>query len=242
MDTRVDTSGMAVEDDHVQEAKRGARRAGLGVSVLAAGLVLSGCVRIQVGLSVSPTDLVSGDVVAAALPNPSSPQGPKLTVPTDMADQVSAKPYASGGYVGTELSFDNLSFTQLAELISGGTDQKGHFDLKLARSQDLVNFTGYADLTQFTSDAQVQLKVTFPGSVLSTNGNNDSGTVTWSLPPGQSSNFNATAQYVNGGFIRPWSYWATALGGAGALIAVLVGLLALWARRRNIRKEAQQDM
>ena len=219
-----------------------ARRVGLGVSVLAAGLALSGCVRIQVGLTVSATDLVSGDVVAAALPNPSSPQGPKLTVPQDMADQASAKPYNSGGYVGTELTFTNLSFTQLAELISGGTNEKGRFDIKLARSQDLVNLYGSADLTQLTSDAQVQLKVTFPGTVMATNGTNDSGTVTWSLPPGQSTNFNATAQYVNGEFIRPWSYWATALGGTGALIAVLVGLLALWARRRNIRKEAQQDM
>ncbi|HJP79736.1 MAG TPA: hypothetical protein VJ914_36025 [Pseudonocardiaceae bacterium] len=198
--------------------------------------------RIQVGLSVSATDLVSGDVIAAALPNPSSPQGPKLTVPQDMADQASAKPYNSGGYVGTELVFTNLSFSQLAELISGGTNEKGRFDIKLARSQDLVNLYGNADLTQLTSDAQVQLKVSFPGTIMSTNGTNNAGTITWSLPPGQSTNFNATAQYVNGGFIRPWSYWATALGGTGALIAVLVGLLALWARRRNIRKEAQQDM
>ena len=218
-----------------------ARRVVLGLSVLTAGLVAAGCVRVQVGLSVSPTDLVSGDVVAAALPNPTSAQGPKLTVPQDMADQVSAKPYSSGGYVGTELTFNNLTFTQLAELISGGTDQKSHFQLNFQRSQDLVNFGGSADLSQLTSDAQVQLKVTFPGPVLSTNGNNDAGTVTWSLPPGQVTTFNATTQYVNGEFIRPWSYWAKALGGAGALIAVLVTLLALWARRRHIRKEAQQD-
>jgi hypothetical protein len=243
MDMRLDTSGTAVKDDHVQEAKpRGvARRVVLGLSVLTAGLLATGCVRIQVGLSVSPTDLISGDVVASALPNPNSATGPKLVVPADMADQVSAKPYSSGGYLGTELTFNNLSFSQLAELISGGTDQKSHFQLNFQRSQDLVNFGGSADLSQLTSDAQVQLKVTFPGTVLSTNGSNNANTVTWALPPGQVTTFNATAQYANGGFIRPWSYWAGALGGAGALIAVLIALLALWARKRHIRKEAQQD-
>jgi hypothetical protein len=241
---RVDTSVTAVKDDHVQEAKprRGtARRVVLGLSVLTAGLLVSGCVRVQIGLAVSPTDLISGDVVAAALPNPSTPQGPKLTVPTEMTDQASTKPYNSGGYIGTELTFNNLSFSQLAALISAGTDQNSHFQLDFQRSQDLVNFGGSADLTQLTTGAQVQLKVTFPGSVLSTNGSNDSDTVTWNLPAGQVSTFNATAQYANGGFIRPWSYWAGALGGAGALIAVLVALLALWARRRNIRKDAEQD-
>lgn len=240
---RVDTSGTVEEDDRVLEAKpRGvARRVGLGLSVLAAGLVVTGCVRVQVGLSVSATDLVSGDVVAAALPNPASPQGPKLTVPSQMADQVSAKPYNSDGYIGTELSFNNLSFSQLAQLISTGSGETSHFQLSFQRAQDLVNFGGSADLTQLTSDAQVQLKVTFPGTVLSTNGQNAANTVTWTLPAGQVSTFNATAQYLNGGFIRPWSYWVKALAGAGALIAVLVALLALWARRRNIRKEAQQD-
>ena len=223
--------------------RRGAvRRVLLGLGVLTVGLVVTGCVRIQVGLAVSPTDLISGDVVAAALPNPSSPQGPKLTVPQEMADQVSAKPYNSGGYIGTELMFNNLSFSQLAALISGGTDENSHFQLNFQRSQDLVNFGGSADLTQLPSDAQVQLKVSFPGTVLSTNGTDDAGTITWSLPAGQVSTFNATAQYTNGEFIRPWSFWVKALGGAGLLIAVLVALLALWARRINIRKEAKQDV
>ncbi|HEY4017227.1 MAG TPA: hypothetical protein VGM75_00985 [Pseudonocardiaceae bacterium] len=221
--------------------RRVARRVGVGLSVLAAGLLVTGCVRIQVGLTVTATDLVSGDVVAAALPNPTSQTGPKLTVPREMADQASTKPYNSGGYVGTELIFNNLSFTQLAQLISSGTDQKSHFQLNLQRSQDLVNFGGSADLTQLTSDAHVQLKVSFPGTIRSTDGSNNAGTVTWNLPAGQTSTFTATAQYSNGGFVRPWSFWVMALGGAGLLIAVLVGGLALLARRLNIRKEARQD-
>ncbi|HEX4225879.1 MAG TPA: hypothetical protein VHZ97_26175 [Pseudonocardiaceae bacterium] len=221
--------------------RRVVRRVGVGLSVLAAGLVLTGCVRIQVGLTVTGSDLVSGDVVAAALPNPTSQQGPKLTVPQEMVDQASAKPYSSGGYVGTELTFSNLSFAQLAQLISSGTDQKSHFQLNFQRSQDLVNFGGSADLTQLPSDAQVQLKVTFPGTILTTDGNNSDGTVSWSLPAGQVSTFTATTQYVNGEFIRPWSFWVKALGGAGLLIAALVTGLALLARRMNIRKEARQE-
>lgn len=223
--------------------RRGAaRRVALGLSALTVGLMVTGCVRIQVGLALSGTDLVSGDVVAAAQPNPASPQGPKLVVPREMADQASTKPYSANGFVGTELTFSNLTFNQLAQLISAGTDQKSHFSLTFMRTQqDLVNFGGSADLTQLTQGAQVQLKVSFPGPVLNTNGDNNAGTVTWNLPAGQVSTFNATSQYANGGFVRPWTYWAQVLGGAGALIAVLVALLALWARKRNIRKDAEQN-
>jgi hypothetical protein len=210
--------------------------------MLAVGVVASGCVHVQVALAVSATDLVSGDVVAAAMPNPATPQGPLLKVPTEMADQATVKPYSAGGYNGTELTFNNLSFTQLAQLISAGTDQHSHFQLTFKRTGDLVNFAGSADLTQVSPQgAQVQLKVSFPGDVLQTDGKNDSDTVTWTLTPGQVDTFSATTEYTNGGFTRPWSYWALTLGGAGGVIAVLLVGLSLWARRRNIRKEAAQD-
>lgn len=210
--------------------------------MLAVGLVASGCVHVQVALALSATDLVSGDVVAAAMPNPASPQGPLLKVPIDLADQAGVKPYNANGYVGTELTFTNLSFTALARLISAGTDQNSHFQLTFQRTGDLVNFAGSADLTQVsTQGAQVQLKVEFPGTVLQTDGTNSAGTVTWNLAAGQVDTFSATSQYANGGFSRPWSFWALTLGGAGFVIALLLALLALWARRRNIRKDAMQD-
>jgi hypothetical protein len=210
--------------------------------MLAVGLAASGCVHIQVALAVSATDLVSGDVVVAAIPNPASPQGPLLKVPTEMAEQASVQPYEAAGYSGTRLTFDNLTFTQLARLISAGTDQSSQFQLTFQRTGDLVNFAGSADLTQVsTQGAQVQLKISFPGDVLQTDGTNNANTVTWTLTPGQVDAFSATAEYTNGGFNQPWSFWALALGTAGGMIAVLLALLALWARRRNIRKEAMQD-
>jgi hypothetical protein len=208
----------------------------------AVGLVASGCVHVQVALAVSGTDLVSGEVIAAALPNPATPRGPVLTVPQAMADQATARSYNAGGYIGSELTFNNLSFAQLAALISAGTDQNSHFQLTFQRNGDLVNFAGSADLTQVsTQGAQVRLKVSFPGKVLQTDGANSSGTVTWNLLAGQVNTFSATAEYTNGGFDRPWSFWALALGGTGGVIALLITLLSLWARRRNIRKEALQD-
>ncbi len=226
----------------VEPRRRRARGALLGLTMLAIGLVASGCVHVQVALAVSSTDLVSGDVIAAAVPNPASPRGPLLTVPAQLAGQAAGKPYHSGGYVGTELTFTNLDFTQLAQLISTGTGQNSHFQLSFQRNGDLVNFAGSADLTQVTTQgALVRLKVSFPGDVLQTDGTNNSGTVAWNLAAGQVDTFSATAEYTSGGFTRPWSFWAVALGGAGCVIAVLLGLLALWARRRNIRREANQD-
>jgi hypothetical protein len=225
---------------HATSARRaGWRRAVLTASLLVTGLAVSGCVRVNAALTVSGTDQVSGDVVVAAQPSAGSAQGPQLTVPPALKNRVTAKPYSADGFVGQDVAFHDLSFDEFSAL-TATAGAGGHYQLTLRRAQnDLVSFAGSADLTQVPADnSSVQVKVTFPGPVTQTDGQGDGDTVTWKLAPGQVNTFAATAQYASGGgLIRPWTFWATAVAGAGGLIAVFLVVLALWARRRNLRKE-----
>jgi hypothetical protein len=87
-------------------------------------------------------------------------------------------------------------------------------------------------------NSSVQIKVTFPGTVVQTDGVANGATVVWTLKPGQVNTFGSTAQYgTGGGQVRSWTFWATMIGAAGALIALFLVGLALLARRRNMRKD-----
>jgi hypothetical protein len=97
--------------------------------------------------------------------------------------------------------------------------------------------SGSVDLSPLApTGVDVQLKVDFPGQVTTSNGGIDGQTVSWTMKAGQVTSFNATDQYAIGN-TRGWRFWALALGGGGAIIAAFVLVLALWARRRNLRKE-----
>jgi hypothetical protein len=227
-------------DVHASSTRRTRlRRAVLTATLLVTGLAVSGCVRVNADLTVSGNDQVSGDVVVAALPTADSATGPQLTVPPALKGRVTTKPYSADGFIGEDVAFHNLSFDEFSALTATAGANSGHYQLTLRRSEDdLVGFSGSADLTLVPAqNSSVQLKIAFPGSITQTDGKADGDTVTWKLTPGQVNTFGATAQYSTGGLIRPWSFWATALAGAGGVIALFLLGLSLLARRRNLRKD-----
>lgn len=205
--------------------------------LLAFGLLASGCVRVHAAFAVSSDDRVSGDLVVAALPSAQNDKGPPLTVSPQLAGRVTSKPYAADGYVGTELTFDSLTFDEVAELATTVSTSGGDYHLAFQRSGDLVTLAGSVDLTRLPPDrVDVQLKVNFPGTVVRTDGDLTDQTVSWQLKPGRVSSFSAAAQYTIGN-TRGWQFWSLVLGGGGGLIAVFILGLALLARRRQLRKE-----
>jgi hypothetical protein len=97
--------------------------------------------------------------------------------------------------------------------------------------------SGSVDLTQLpTAGVDVQLKVDFPGPVTHTDGSLNDDTVSWIMKPGGVTRFGATDQYALGNS-RGWRFWAWSLAGGTAIVSGFILLLALWARRRNLRKE-----
>lgn len=213
----------------------------IGLLVLAALTVVSvsGCLRVQAALAVSQDDLVSGEVVIAALPVSTEDNGPDLTIPPQLRDKVRTEPYTQDGYVGQRVTFSGLRFndmTLLAESIS--TFQQ--YRLSFRRSGDLVTVAGSIDLTQVPADrADVQLRIAFPGTISRTNGEEEDGTLTWAPKPAAVTEFAATAQYTDSSGVS-WTQWVAIVGGGAVGVALLVVLLALFTHRRSVSAERAQ--
>jgi hypothetical protein len=132
--------------------------------------VLAGCVRIKASITISPDDLVSGEIIAAAKPRNDKDAGPQLDPNLPFSQKVAISKYDTDGYVGSQAVFSDLTFAELPELAHMNADAQG-VNLSLRRAGDLVILEGRADLTSLTDpEADVELTVAFPGTVTSTNG------------------------------------------------------------------------
>jgi phosphatidylinositol mannoside-binding LppM-like protein len=213
----------------------------VGLVVLFGVLVcsLSGCLRVHAALAVSPDDKVSGELIVATVRLNDQDNGPALTIPPELNDQVKSEKYDQDDYVGQRVTFTNLRFVDLAQLVETISELK-QYRLSLRRAGDLVLLAGSIDLTQVPADrADVQIKVAFPGSVTRTNGDEDNGTVSWSPKPTSVTEFDAVAQYsTNDG--SSWVRWTLYVGGAALLAAVVATLLALIAHRRSLSADRAQ--
>jgi hypothetical protein len=203
--------------------------------------VLAGCVRIKASITISPDDLVSGDIVAAAKPRNDKDPGPQLDPNLAFGQKVAVSKYDRDGYVGSQATFADLTFAELPELAHMNSDAQG-VNLSLRRAGDLVILEGRADLTSLTDpEADVELSVAFPGSVTSTNGDRvDPQTVQWKLKPGVVSMLNAQARYTDPS-TRSFQGAALWLALASTAVAGAVALLAWYTRDRSPRVAEPSD-
>jgi hypothetical protein len=197
--------------------------------------VLAGCVRIKASITISPDDLVSGEIIAAAKPRNDKDAGPQLDPNLPFSQKVAISKYDRDGYVGSQAVFSDLTFAELPELANMNSDAQG-VNLSLRRAGDLVILEGRADLTLLTDpDADVELTVAFPGSVTSTNGERvDPETVQWKLKPGIVSTLSASARYTDPS-TRSFQGAALWLGLSSLVVAAVVALLAWYSRDRSPR-------
>jgi hypothetical protein len=206
-------------------------------TMLAVGILASGCVRVHAALDVSSSDLVSGNVLVAALPTAASTKGPQLDIPATMAGRVTTKAYSADGYVGDTVTFKDLDFDEVSALATSISNENATYHIGFQRAGDLVTMDGSVDLSQLPPNGvDVQLKVDFPGPVTRSDGALDNDAVSWTMKPGWVTSFSATDQYALGNS-RDWRFWALSLGGGMAIISVFITGLALLARRRNLKKE-----
>jgi hypothetical protein len=203
--------------------------------------VLAGCLRVKASITISPDDLVSGDIVAAAKPRNDKDAGPQLDPNLAFSQKVAVSKYDRDGYVGSQAVFSDLTFAELPELARMNPDAQG-VNLSLRRAGDLVILEGRADLTSLTDpDADVQLTVAFPGAVTSTNGDRvDPDTVQWKLKPGVVSMLTAQARYTDPS-TRSFRGAALWLALSSIVVAAVVGLLAWYGRDRSPRVAQPSD-
>jgi phosphatidylinositol mannoside-binding LppM-like protein len=202
-------------------------------------LSLSGCVRIHAALAVSQDDLVSGDVIIAALTSRQGDAGPPLTIVPELADKVRTERYVQDGYVGQKLTFTDMRFADMTLLVETITTGK-QYRLSFRRSGDLVSMNGSMDLTQLPPEqADVQIRMAFPGAINRTNGLNEEGTVIWQPKPGAVTEFNVTAEYTDTSGVS-WTRWVMIVGGSAVGVALIVLVLALFTHRRSLAAEQAQ--
>lgn len=200
---------------------------------------LSGCLRVHAALAVTPEDRVSGTLVVASVQVNDQDNGPVLTIPPELADRVRSEKYVQDNYVGQKVSFENLRFVDLAQLVETISEAR-QYRLSLRRAGDLVTLAGSIDLTQVPAErADVQIKIAFPGPVSRTDGDDDDNTVSWTPKPGSVTEFNAIAEYSTSDS-DSWVRWALLVGGAALLASIVATLLALIAHRRSLSADRAQ--
>jgi hypothetical protein len=201
----------------------------------------SGCLRVRASLTISPDDLVSGEIIAAAKPKTSKDTGPQLDGNLPFSQKVAVSNYDSDGYVGSQAVFSDLTFSELPQLAHMNSDAAG-VSLSLRRNGNVVILEGRVDLTSLTDpEADVELTISFPGPVTSTNGDRiEPDAVQWKLKPGVVSTMTAQARYTD-----PNTRSFTGAGiwlGIGSLAAAgVVALLAWISRDRSERITAPRE-
>ena len=183
----------------------------------------------------SGDDRVSGNMVIATVPVNNNDKGPQLRIPDDLHTAASIQPYTGDGYVGAQLSFTNLSFDQFSELTNSISQGRQNYSLVFHTTGNLVTFSGSVDLTEVPADrADIELKIDFPGEIISTTGSLNGQTVIWKPKPGDVSQLTATAD-VSGSSTPSWARWAVLLGVVLVVVVLLIAGLAIAAHRRSLR-------
>ncbi|QFZ17453.1 DUF3153 domain-containing protein [Saccharothrix syringae] len=203
--------------------------------LLLAAFTLTGCVRLHAAMAVSQDDRVSGEITAATPPTRDNDPGPQLKVPEELAGRVTTKPYQLDDYVGTQLSFSALTFDEVRALSVATSASSSRYQLTFRRSGDLVTLSGSVDLTQVPPErADIQVKISFPGEVVDTNGREeDNATIGWTPKPGQASMLTATVRYAGPNSVSYFG-WAMLVAGLTGGAALIVLVLAVVSHRRGL--------
>jgi hypothetical protein len=190
------------------------------LALIVIGIGLSGCARVRTALAVQPDDTVTGEIVIATPERGPDDTGPAITVPSDLRSDVEVAAYKQDGYTGSVLRFANLNFEQVSQLSQVAGPAGGAVQFQMRRAGNRVQVNGQVDLKPVSVDrADFQLKISFPGEVLDTNGEDDSGTVSWTFTPGEVGEFNAVVGYNDPNAPSPLN-WTI-------LLAVLVAIASL---------------
>lgn len=219
------------------------RRRSLFITVAAlVVLALSGCVRFQADLTVTPDDTVNGTIVVAVVvgdddASRANAEESAERIEAELLSGVRGAPgvertvYDEDGYLGSRFTFRD---TPIAALEGGGADGS----LTLEREGDQFVFRGVLDFTP--DDGQVEpgadedtsnitIAISFPGEVTETNGEISGTTVRWE------SSFEATLDMHARANANPAGPpgWVWPVGGA-LLLIVLVVLLLVFRRRSQV--------
>jgi hypothetical protein len=235
------------------------RRAAATIAAILSTFLLTGCIKLDMDLTVNTDRTVSGTVIGAVsdyLAELAEESGDtssnSLTSELDsLFDEntpgVTVKEYKSGGFTGQQYILDHVA---ISELSGDGTDPEG-FNIEIVDNK--VNVSGILDLSMdddttssldlfgadlakgLFSSAQMRIAVRFPGKVISSSGeiSADGKQVIWTPVIGERNELSATVELPNAKKILFY---------AGIGIGALVLLLMAFLLGRKARKPAVESL
>lgn len=215
-------------------------------AVLLLGLVavlLSGCMKMDMDLTVSSDNTVSGTFIFGFEKSVLEATGQSAEDMTEgaMATPIpgsKAEPYSDDKFAGVKYTFDSVPLEEFNKTSGEGGD------LQINREGDTFVVSGTMDLSS-TGDAgmdpamqdqmeaafataEISISVTFPGAVEDSNGQVSGNTVTWTPKFGEKTELQATASAIGGGG-GGMMMWL--IVGAIVLVAVIVIIVVLASRK-----------
>ncbi|GLZ75604.1 hypothetical protein Afil01_04110 [Actinorhabdospora filicis] len=210
----------------------------LGTALLAlfGVLALAGCVKFDMNVTVNRDDTVSGTVVVAfdkALRDRLNLGGDPLGG-EPVKGITRQEPYDDGVYAGVRYTFENTPLSEFND-----TDDSGGDHIRIVHEGEDYVLTGVIDQTYTPPSgggpidpeiiaafdrADMRVAVTFPGRVLTTNGEVGANgkTVTWKLRLGERNELRATAGPGPNTALAMWVLWIM------IALMVIVFLLIVW--------------
>ncbi len=225
------------------------------LALIAMCLMLTSCMQADMNLTISSDDKVNGQLTIAF--EEAALAQSKVTANQLLENEnlfgnsdgtgLATTDFKKDGLVGKTYNFNDMPLSQLARAF--GNDGKS---LSITRKGDQILTTGVMDLSQgldgldpksleMLKTLSSTITITYPGTIVSTKGQQDGNTVTWVTKVGEKSDFTTV---VNSKFEVPAALGTPTQGststgivvGALALVAALVGLTL--ARRK---KDASPD-
>jgi len=237
------------------------RTAGRIAAAAAIALTLSGCMKVNVDLTMKPDNTVDGTMILAVNKGLAqlAGQDPKVLADEmnkqilnggDSPKHARTEAYSDDTFVGTKITFQdepiNTFNSDTNSTTASPTDGTSSDDaLKIVRDGDDFVVTGVMDTTSatsaagdsgvdmsaFTASMQMLIAITFPGEVKQHNGTLKGRTVTWTPRIGERVELNARGSAIDSSRTIP--VLLLAVGGALALGLVGLLLFLLLSRRRR---------
>jgi len=221
--------------------KRIGSTASRALALTALAIMLSSCIKLNMDLTISTDNTVSGSAIVAIDKQLLALSGQPVdqifggdTIAPAGTQGITTADYEDDTFVGQEITFEGASIAALSD--SGDADA-----LTIVRDGDVFVVTGALDMTNDTggdagneavqnalATADISISLTFPGPVTSSNGEIDGNTVSWSPKVGERTELQAQGSAIPSGSSSSPVLWIVIAG-----VAVLVAFGGVMMMRRR---------
>jgi hypothetical protein len=208
-----------------------------GVALLLLAVVLAGCVRAEIELSVTSERTVEGTVLLAwhtdflerIERDPAEAQQEILDdLADDAPDGMACAPFEDDEAIGATCTLDGVRLEDMNEA------EVFNQRLTFVEAGDDVVLSAVVDLDEVPADESMEasVRVTFPGRVIDASGPIDGRTAIWEPKAGERTELQATARLLPESQ-APIPFWVfTLILAVVALVVVIAGVEWMQVRRR----------